>query len=163
MFQCRWIRPGPQYVVDFFRRVLGFVPLLMWGIWYSAVPYKVRADVSPCFWLPMVVLFSPSRHHLQISQCANKSMCQQVNVQKRQCANKLMSLSLQLFVVTNEQTSQRANKPMCQDRSLRTCSLGCSMAQHSSGFADMALVDCDCFLASSLQVYFAHVLSLAVC
>ncbi|KAL0040691.1 hypothetical protein WJX79_001880 [Trebouxia sp. C0005] len=40
-----WIRPGPQYVVDFFRRVLGFVPLLMWGIWYSAVPYKVPVHV----------------------------------------------------------------------------------------------------------------------
>lgn len=42
---CRWVRPGPPYVpqqvVDFFRRVLGFVPLIMWGIWYSAVPHKV--------------------------------------------------------------------------------------------------------------------------
>ena len=43
---CRWYRPGPPFVpvkvLDFVRKVLGFVPLTMWGRFGSPVPHKVR-------------------------------------------------------------------------------------------------------------------------
>lgn len=47
---CRWYRPGPPLVpvrvVDAVRKVLGFVPLTMWGRFGTPVPHKV--GTAPC-------------------------------------------------------------------------------------------------------------------
>ena len=66
---CRWVRPGPPYVpqqiVDFFRRLLGFVPLIMWGIWYSAVPYKV---CTSAWVIPLMMLTTDASCNVQAAE-----------------------------------------------------------------------------------------------
>ena len=45
----RWYRPGPPFVpvkmLDVIRKVMGFVPLTMWGRFGSPVPHKVDASL----------------------------------------------------------------------------------------------------------------------
>ena len=47
---CSWYRPGPPFVstnvVDYVRKKLGFVPLLMWGRFGTFVPNKVMSCIA---------------------------------------------------------------------------------------------------------------------
>lgn len=78
-----WVRPGPPYVpqrvVDFFRRVLGFVPLIMWGVWFSAVPYKVPMHVVIGRPLQTPQMDNPCekdvQHHLDLYITAMEKLC----------------------------------------------------------------------------------------
>lgn len=59
---CRWYRPGPPFVpvkvLDLVRKVLGFVPLTMWGRYGSPVPHKVSMPFNSS----IVLLLSKHSH-----------------------------------------------------------------------------------------------------
>lgn len=56
---CRWYRPGPPFVstavVQWIRKRLGYVPLLMWGRWGTFVPHKVRIALAQLLMAPWAV------------------------------------------------------------------------------------------------------------